>query len=91
LEEADRKRREEFKEYEMQKEYEKSQQLNLLDEEHKKEYEHKIEEQEKKHKIHPSVRILLFLFFKPQLTFLFSSTILAARNSWRKCGKNRIT
>ena len=55
LEEADRQRREEFKEYEMQKEYEKNQQLNLLDENHKEEFEHKIEEQEKKHKKHPSV------------------------------------
>jgi nucleobindin len=55
LEEADRLRREEFKEYELQKEYEKNQQLNLLDESHKKEYEHKIEEQEKKHKSHPNV------------------------------------
>ncbi|CAB3369427.1 Hypothetical predicted protein [Cloeon dipterum] len=55
LEEADLKRRQEFKEYEMQKEYEKSQQLNLLDEEHRKEFEHKIEEQEEKHKKHPSL------------------------------------
>ncbi|XP_065348786.1 nucleobindin-2 isoform X2 [Cloeon dipterum] len=55
LEEADLKRRQEFKEYEMQKEYEKSQQLNLLDEDHRKEFEHKIEEQEEKHKKHPSL------------------------------------
>jgi hypothetical protein len=59
LEEADRKRREEFKEYEMQKEYEKHQQLNLLDEEHKKEMEEKINEQEEKHKKHPNVSTVL--------------------------------
>ncbi|KAF4523949.1 hypothetical protein B566_EDAN013704, partial [Ephemera danica] len=56
LEEADRKRREEFKEYEMQKEFEKQQQLNLLDEQHKKEMEQKIKEQEEKHRQHPNVR-----------------------------------
>ncbi|PSN33491.1 Nucleobindin-2 [Blattella germanica] len=52
LAEADRKRREEFKEYEMQKEFEKQEKLKDLDEEHKKELLHEIEEKEKKHKEH---------------------------------------
>ncbi|KAJ9580412.1 hypothetical protein L9F63_003936, partial [Diploptera punctata] len=52
LAEADRKRREEFKEYEMQKEFEKQEQLKELDEEHKKELIKDMEEKEKKHKEH---------------------------------------
>ncbi|XP_069686491.1 nucleobindin-2 isoform X2 [Periplaneta americana] len=52
LEEADRKRRQEFKEYEMQKEFEKQEKLKDLDEEHKKQMLQEIEEREKKHKQH---------------------------------------
>ncbi|PNF41274.1 hypothetical protein B7P43_G01464 [Cryptotermes secundus] len=50
--EADRKRREEFKEYEMQKEFEKQEKLKALDEEHKKQMVKDLEEQEQKHKQH---------------------------------------
>uniref|UniRef100_A0A6M2E2Z4 Putative nucleobindin-2 isoform x2 n=1 Tax=Xenopsylla cheopis TaxID=163159 RepID=A0A6M2E2Z4_XENCH len=52
LAEADKKRRQEFKEYEMQKEFEKREKLNSMDEEHKKEYEKQLKEQEEKHKKH---------------------------------------
>nr|CAD7398691.1 unnamed protein product [Timema cristinae] len=52
LAEADKKRREEFKEYEMQKEYEKQQRLQELDEENKKKLEEEYKSQEVKHKKH---------------------------------------
>ncbi|XP_021917817.1 nucleobindin-2 isoform X2 [Zootermopsis nevadensis] len=50
--EADRKRREEFKEYEMQKEFEKQEKLRILDEEHKKQLLKDIEDKNAKHKQH---------------------------------------
>ncbi|CAG2065393.1 unnamed protein product, partial [Timema podura] len=57
LAEADKKRREEFKEYEMQKEYEKQQRLQELDEENKKKLEEEYKNQEVKHKKHvPIIR-----------------------------------
>ncbi|XP_077301796.1 nucleobindin 1 isoform X1 [Arctopsyche grandis] len=52
LEEADKKRRAEFKEYEMQKEFEKQQKLHSLDENHRKEYEEEIHTRDEKHKKH---------------------------------------
>ncbi|XP_026477023.1 nucleobindin-2-like isoform X1 [Ctenocephalides felis] len=52
LAEADKKRRQEFKEYEMQKEFEKQEKLKSLDEEHRKEYEKELKDQEEKHKKH---------------------------------------
>ena len=63
LAEADKKRREEFKEYEMQKEFEKQEQLKALDEEHRKEMEKQIEEKEKKHKEHEPVSSQQFVYF----------------------------
>ncbi|XP_044731473.1 nucleobindin-2 isoform X2 [Chrysoperla carnea] len=52
LAEADKKRREEFKNYEMQKEFEKQEKLKALDEEKRKEMEKQIQEQVEKHKKH---------------------------------------
>nr|CAD7608412.1 unnamed protein product [Timema genevievae] len=56
LAEADKKRREEFKEYEMQKEYEKQQRLQELDEENKKKLEEEYKNQEVKHIKHVPLR-----------------------------------
>jgi len=50
--EADRKRRQEFKEYEMQKEFEKQEKLKSLDDEHKQQMLKDIDDKEKKHKQH---------------------------------------
>nr|CAG4638652.1 EOG090X0B17 [Cyclestheria hislopi] len=55
LEEADRKRKEEFKQYEMQKEFEHREKLKNLDEEKRKEEERAWEDAQKKHKEHPKV------------------------------------
>ncbi|ALC44148.1 NUCB1, partial [Drosophila busckii] len=55
LSEADRKRRGEFKEYEMQKEFEREAQLKEMDEASRKKYEAEIKEKEQKHKEHPKV------------------------------------
>jgi len=55
LEEMDKQRREEFKEYEMEKEYEKQQHLNELDEQKRKEEEKRLEELKKKHQQHPKL------------------------------------
>lgn len=52
LAEADRKRREEFKEYELQKKFETEQKLKVMDEEHKKKFLQELEEQKKKHSQH---------------------------------------
>ncbi|GLV32261.1 Nucleobindin 1 [Carabus blaptoides fortunei] len=52
LAEADKKRREEFKEYEMQKEFEKQEKLKSLDDVHRVEMEKQMKEQEDKHKKH---------------------------------------
>ncbi|XP_063228080.1 nucleobindin-2 isoform X2 [Bacillus rossius redtenbacheri] len=52
LAEADRKRQEEFKQYEMQKEFEKQEALKTLDEENKKKLEEEYQKQEEKHKKH---------------------------------------
>ncbi|XP_068082227.1 nucleobindin-2 isoform X2 [Anabrus simplex] len=52
LAEADKKRRQEFKEYEMLKEYEKQQKLKTADEENRKKLEEELKEQENKHKKH---------------------------------------
>jgi len=50
--EADRRRRQEFKEYEMQKEFEKQEKLKILDDEHKQQMLKDIEDKENKHKQH---------------------------------------
>ncbi|XP_076328709.1 nucleobindin-2-like isoform X2 [Tachypleus tridentatus] len=55
LEELDRKRREEFKRYEMEKEYQYRESLKNLTESEKKEAESKHEEKKNKHKEHPRV------------------------------------
>lgn len=55
LEEADRKRKEEFKEYEMQKEFEHQVKLKSLDEEKRKSEEKAWEENQVKHKKHEKV------------------------------------
>jgi len=55
LEEMDRKRKEEFKEYEMQKEFEHETKLKSLDEENRKKEEKAWEESQKKHKQHPQM------------------------------------
>nr|CAG4641104.1 EOG090X0B17 [Eulimnadia texana] len=55
LDEADRKRKQEFKEYEMQKEFEHREKLKQLDEQKRKEEEQKWEEARKKHKEHPKM------------------------------------
>lgn len=53
--EADRRRRQEFKEYEMQKEFEKQEKLKNLDDEHKQQMLKDIEDKETKHKEHEPV------------------------------------
>ena len=55
LDEIDKKRRGEFKEYEMAKEHERQEELKKLNEEERKKAEQQYEELEKKHKDHPKV------------------------------------
>ncbi|XP_053953903.1 nucleobindin-2 [Anastrepha ludens] len=55
LAEADRKRREEFKEYEMQKEFEKENKLKEMTEEERKKFEQEEKEKEEKHQKHEKV------------------------------------
>ncbi|KAL3841928.1 hypothetical protein ACJMK2_020014 [Sinanodonta woodiana] len=55
LDDIDKKRREEFKTYEMQKEFEKKQELEKLNEEERKKEEAKLAEMEQKHKNHPEI------------------------------------
>nr|CAG4637259.1 EOG090X0B17 [Ceriodaphnia reticulata]SVE73122.1 EOG090X0B17 [Ceriodaphnia reticulata] len=55
LEEADKKRKEEFKEYEMQKEFEHQNKMKSLDEEKRKAEEKAWEEAQAKHKQHPKM------------------------------------
>nr|CAG4640271.1 EOG090X0B17 [Daphnia pulex]SVE85055.1 EOG090X0B17 [Daphnia pulex] len=55
LEEADKQRKEEFKEYEMQKEFEHQNKLKGLDEEKRKTEEKEWEEAQAKHKQHPKM------------------------------------
>ncbi|XP_067648484.1 nucleobindin-2 [Eurosta solidaginis] len=55
LAEADRKRREEFKKYEMQKEFEKETKLKALPEEERKKFEQEEKEKQEKHKKHEKV------------------------------------
>ncbi|XP_030244140.1 nucleobindin-2 [Drosophila navojoa] len=55
LAEADRKRRGEFKEYEMQKEFEREAQKRVMDEESRKKFDAEIKEKEQKHKQHEKV------------------------------------
>ena len=53
--EADKKRKEEFKEYEMQKEFEKQEQLKVLDDETRQKLQHDYDEMKKKHQEHKPV------------------------------------
>ncbi|XP_031619930.1 nucleobindin-2 [Contarinia nasturtii] len=55
LAEADRKRRDEFKEYELQKEFEKQEKLRAMDEAHRKKYEEDLKVQQQKHNKHERV------------------------------------
>ncbi|GAB6028605.1 Nucleobindin-1 [Chamberlinius hualienensis] len=55
LEESNRQRRKEFKEYEMEKEWERRDKLKQMDEEHRKQAEKEFDEQQKKQKDHPKV------------------------------------
>ncbi|XP_055855458.1 nucleobindin-2 [Episyrphus balteatus] len=55
LAEADKKRREEFKEYEMQKEFEKQATLKELDEESKKKFEEEARKNKERHNEHEKV------------------------------------
>ncbi|XP_023162094.1 nucleobindin-2 [Drosophila hydei] len=55
LAEADRKRRGEFKEYEMQKEFEREAQKKVMDEQSRKKFDAEIKEKEQKHKKHEKV------------------------------------
>ncbi|KAJ8682116.1 hypothetical protein QAD02_017908 [Eretmocerus hayati] len=52
LEEIDKKRREKFKEYEMEKQFEQEEKKKQMNDEEKKKYEHELDEQKKKHKEH---------------------------------------
>ncbi|XP_020282154.1 nucleobindin-2 isoform X2 [Pseudomyrmex gracilis] len=52
LEEADKRRRQEFKEYEMRKKFEEEQKMKGMKEEERKKYEEELEEMKKKHKDH---------------------------------------
>uniref|UniRef100_A0A182Y169 Uncharacterized protein n=1 Tax=Anopheles stephensi TaxID=30069 RepID=A0A182Y169_ANOST len=55
LMENDRRRREEFKQYELQKEFEKQEKLRALDEEHRKAYEEELKRQQAKHDNHEKI------------------------------------
>lgn len=55
LSESDRRRREEFKQYELQKEFEKQEKLRELDEEHRKKYEEDLKKQQNKHDQHEKI------------------------------------
>lgn len=55
LAEADRRRREEFKEYELQKEFEKQEHLREMDDDHKKKYEDEMKVLNEKHNKHEKV------------------------------------
>uniref|UniRef100_A0A0B6ZDV2 EF-hand domain-containing protein n=1 Tax=Arion vulgaris TaxID=1028688 RepID=A0A0B6ZDV2_9EUPU len=55
LEELDKRRRKEFKEYEMEKEYEKKEHLSHLSEEERRQEESRLEELKKKHADHPKL------------------------------------
>lgn len=52
LAEADRRRREEFKEYELQKEFEKQEKMREMDEEHRKKFEEEVKLATEKHNKH---------------------------------------
>lgn len=55
LDEIDKKRRNEFKTYEMEKEHERREELKNLDEEHRKAREEEYERMKKRHQDHPKV------------------------------------
>lgn len=59
LSEADEKRRQEFKEYEMQKEFEKQERLKHLEGAEKEAFEKQMQENETKHKQHEPVSKLI--------------------------------
>lgn len=55
LAEADRRRREEFKEYELQKEFEKQEKMRGMTEDQKKKYEEEIKQMTEKHQKHEKI------------------------------------
>lgn len=63
LEEFDKKRKEEFKEYEMEKEYEKKKHLSELSDAERKKEEARLEELKKKHADHPKLNHPVCLVF----------------------------
>jgi len=76
--EADRRRRQEFKEYEMQKEFEKQEKLKILDDEHKQQMLKDIEDKEKKHKQHDPVSgVYVVLNIQKKFTPSTSNTVFA--------------
>jgi len=52
---ADKARREEFKQYELQKEYEKQEKLRVYEDDERLKYEAEMEKQQKKHNEHPKI------------------------------------
>ena len=56
IEELDKQRRKDFKEYEMEKEFNRTQELKKMDKEHREEAKKKYEEEKKEHKKHEKVR-----------------------------------
>jgi hypothetical protein len=71
LDELDKKRREEFKEYEMEKEHERKETLNKMPEEEKKKAEAEYLGLQKKHKDHPKLHHPVRLLFNLNLTLNF--------------------
>lgn len=55
LSENDRRRREEFKQYELQKEFEKQEKMRQMDEEHRKKYEEEVRKLQEKHDKHEKI------------------------------------
>ncbi|XP_055622756.1 nucleobindin-2 [Toxorhynchites rutilus septentrionalis] len=55
LSENDRRRREEFKQYELQKEFEKQEQMRHMDEEHRKKFEEDLKNKQDKHDKHEKI------------------------------------
>lgn len=87
LEEADRKRKESFKEYEMQKEFEHQAKLKEITDEEKRKAEEKAwQDAQKKHAQHPKVytdRMYIYTGSRISIFYVLClrSTILAANNS----------
>lgn len=82
LEELDKRRKEEFKQYEMEKEFEKKEHLNQLSEEDKKKEEARLEELKKKHAEHPKLNHPV-RWFQELWSFIICKT-------WSVCGWNDV-